>query len=304
MSLLDKAKNMNKFYNYNKPEFKLEDQIEFGIVRDTLVKYGMPTKNFDNNLSVLSINKNHDKDAVDYTAGAYLASSNTVSIPKERDDYIHELFHMASNDSSDKNSLIGCKIRIEDVIFGESLNEGITDYFTSLAVKDYESRHPVEAFFASYIAKIYGMDIFKEHFNGNAVNFYDAFGEDKRSIIEIIGYLDDFHEKVQGFYKHKKSQNSKDSQSTNNLENIKYLVTNANVVSAYFLDFVNEFVEFMQSKNLDAKEFVDSLGKMLDTEGNKFIDIINAFFSFSKYKSKDNIIKKIFVNKDEESFSL
>lgn len=278
--------NMRKIYSKAKTGYKLEDKKEFALVRSTLSRYGLPTKNFDINLSNLTINTKYQSESDNsFRIGVYYPRNNVLNMPNDNDDFIHELFHMASNDASN-DTLGGCKIRGIKGIFGLSLDEGIAEYFTSLAKSDYVIRYPYEAFFASYIAKIYGMDIFKEHFNGNAIEFYSSFKQDEPFIRNVVSALDQYHESIQKFDFFGKDKNSYDNTCN------------------YFIDFVCEFVKLLQLKKIDENEFLNDLKNIMNDEKNEFVTLINAFFEYSTYRGKDNIYKTIREEIGEEGFIL
>lgn len=294
MDLFEKAMNVRTLYSRNKVGYKLEDRREFKKVKDTLIKYGMPTKNFDSNLSMLEINEDFNKNTIygknDFIAGGYISNTNVLNPPTKEEDFIHELFHMASNNHSDKESLMGCEIRDVNSIFGESLNEGVADYFTSLSVDDYKSRHPVESFFAEYIAKIYGNEIYREFFNGDAIKFYESFKQDEAFIRNFVSFLDNYHRLIQRFYISSESGIIK--------------TETANQISDAFIDCTCEFIRLLQLKKVNEKEFLDKLNEVFMDQENDFVTIINAFFRFSAYKGTENIIYEIREEIVEEGLGL
>ncbi len=291
MDLFDKMQNINKFYRINKKTHSIDEKKEFSKVRSTLAKYNLPTRCFDDNLVNLIINEDYDKSSINgsnpYIAGFYYYKTNTLNMPSNNDDLIHELFHIASNDFEKKDNLLGCEIKSTHGKFGTSLNEGIVDYFTLLTSDSYKSKYAVESFFASYISKIYGMDIFKEFFNGNAIDFYSSFKQDEVFIRNIVSLLDKYHSKIQSFY-----------------NNGKITIEISDSVSDAFIDCVCEFIKLLELKKEDESEFLNSLSSLLSVEDNNYINLINGLFSFSEYKSREKIISVIKEEVDMEGFNL
>ena len=283
MGLLDKAMNLRAAYTHQKRGYRLEERKEFSIVRGVLSKLGLPTANFDKNLSTLLINEDYNdpystgNNAM--IAGTYNARTNILNLPENEEDTIHELFHMASNDLDNKETLDGCKIKTLGSTFGTSFNEGIADYFTSLAVSNYTFRYPYEALIVKYIAKVYGYDIFREHFNGNAQAFYDAFKNDKPFILSLGVLLDKFHEISQ-----------KCILSGNPLS----FKENADEASEAFISAMGGFLTLLQLKNIDETEFLDELRALMNTQNSEYITAINSFFELrSRNHGIDNVLKDI-----------
>ena len=291
MDLYDKMLNLRKAYDKESVGHKLEEKKEFSLVRSILTKYNLPVNNFDNNLGTLIINEKYNEDSSfeknEFISGSYYYKNNLLNLPDNTGDFVHELFHMASNDMSKSSYYEGCRIRKEKGIFGTSLNEGITDYFTSLALPDYKSKYPFERLIASYIAKIYGMDIFREHFNGDAIAFYSSFKQDEPFIRNIVMFLDNYHAATQYFY----------------LSGKKIDKEYSDKVSDFFIDFVCEFIKLLQLKKIDESEFLKDLMALMNSD-DTYVNLINVFFEFSTYKGKENIFKTIKEEIGEEEFNL
>ena len=165
--------------------YKLEEKIEFIIVRNTLLKLVLPTSNFDNNLETLQIINKSD-------GIGYNAKNNNISGITNGNELIHELFHMSSNinnETSDHGSLISNSI-------GYSLNEGLTEYLTSKAINKYEVKYPIEKYISEILINIYGIELLNKHIEGNPNELYNYFNNDKNTIIEIINNLDKFTKSI------------------------------------------------------------------------------------------------------------
>ena len=288
MGLLDDALDIRSKFGNVKKGYKLGDKEEFGIVRNILIKYGLPIKNFDKNLSSLVINEDYDKDGTQVIAGTYLYRTNVLNKPKTDEDFIHELLHMASNFFENTGLLPGCEIKNKKRNFGKSLNEGIVDYFTSLCVSDYKSRYPIESFFASYIAKIYGMNIFRDFFDGDAIKFYSSFGPDEPFIRNLVSYLDDYHYQLNSFFELDTSLEAKITIPEN--------VTNS------FVNLASEFVKLLQLKKIEEKSFIDELYNFIKSDSDN-IKFINMMFFNSSCEGVEGVIEKIkkVIKEDEHN---
>ena len=285
MDFMKKITDIRRAYG-EKSGYKLEDREEFGTVRAILTKFGMPTRNFDSNLSTLIINEEETNS--EYVAGTYIARTNTLNMPSEKADRVHELLHMASNDMDHPDELEGCKTRGPSGLFGNSLNEGITDYFTKLAMPKYMNKYPYEAFFVHYINKMYGMDVFREHFNGDAKAFYASFKQDELFIRSFVQELDKFHNLSQEFFKRPQDQPLDKDQ--------------ADKISDAFIDCVSSFVKLLLLKKLDEKEFLQDLNALMSSNDNDYVNLIDMFFILGTYQSKDRIFTTIKEEIGEEGF--
>lgn len=272
MDLFSKITGLRKSHAESPGGYKLEDRKEFALVRSTLTKYGLTINNFDKNLSSLVISENNEKASYNY-------KGNIINASDETDDFIHCLFHMASNDIDKSDSFEGCKIKGPKGLFGTSLNEGISDYFTKLANHQYVTKYPYEAFFAYYISKIYGMDIFREHFNGDAIGFYASFKQDETFIRSFVACLDEFHSLSQELFQKPNGDIVEEKQ--------------ANKLSESFIDCVSEFIRLLQLKKIDENEFLGDLESLMDDQVNDYINLINMSFLFSTHKGKEDVIKSI-----------
>ena len=289
MGLLDDAMDIRSKFGNVKKGYSVGDKKEFGIVRSTLVKYGLPIENFDKNLSNLVINEDYDKDSTEVISGTYLYRTNVLNKPKTTEDFIHELLHMSSNLFENKELLPGCEIKNNNRNFGKGLNEGITDYFTSLCVSDYKSKYPIESFFASYISKIYGMNIFKEYFNGDAIKFYSSFGLDEPFIRNFVNYLDNYHYHLSNIMGLNSSSKAKESTAEN--------------VTDSFVDCVIEFAKLLQLKKIEEKSFIKELFNFINLDSDN-INFVNLMFINSSYGGVEGVFEEIIDGMEEGEPSL
>lgn len=165
--------------------YELDDKEEFSVVRNTLVNKKVLADNFDENLKTLII-ENSDK--------CYYANSrNKIYVSRDGYPLIHELFHMASynkHNGRDIGSMFAGGI-------GNSLNEGITDTFTSYTVPDYNSLYTFERLYFNILSKMYDKkEILKHHFDGDPDNVYNTFNDDKSHILGITKELDKYTESL------------------------------------------------------------------------------------------------------------
>lgn len=176
-----------------KKGYSLEDEKEFRIVYDTLMNYSMPTDNYLNNLKSLVISKSNISS--ESVLGSYDAKRNVINKPSLSSDFVHELFHMASN-INDGSPNVGVYLKKGSHGFGKSLNEGITDFFTGLTDNKYEYRYPFESLIASSFCELFGKDIFKYHFDGKFKEFYNQFGEYSDLVIQVVSNLDNYFKEL------------------------------------------------------------------------------------------------------------
>lgn len=167
--------------------FELDDMEEFRSVLGTLEKYGMPTKNFLDNLTTLAMKKTSFDN--DFTHANYSPKYNKINY-KDKKFIKHELFHMAA---SKKGQTTGVSyIAKNGMHVGEALNEGITELFSKLNDPSYEVQYPFEKMVSETLCFIYGgFDIFKGHFNNDCEEFLNDLG-DVRLGRELLVQLDKF----------------------------------------------------------------------------------------------------------------
>lgn len=179
---LSKITNIRGSYGNYKSGYKLNDKKEFSKVRSLLSIFNLPTNNFDRNLESLIILE--DKT----TGSSYDIKRNQINNSGNENDFIHELFHMAS---FNKESGTFGSVNMSNH-FGESLNEGITDLFTYLVDEKYEVKYPIEVYVASVLNDFYGNSFIDSHFKGDIKGVYDSFKGDKDSIIEVVSNMDEY----------------------------------------------------------------------------------------------------------------
>ena len=193
VDLFDKITNIGKFYS-KKFEHKVTDREEFKVVRDALVKYGMNVSFFDRNLRDLTIKESNEGQ---FVMGSYNARTNSIMLSDDKYSFVHELFHMASNNSDNKNELMGVLQKDNrGYLFGSGFNEGITDYFTHLVYPEYEPAYPFEEKIISIISETFGIKSFANHFNADPKEFYNYFGRDMLFVMEISKHLDEYNKSL------------------------------------------------------------------------------------------------------------
>lgn len=176
----------NKLYSeyHDEKGFSLDDKPEFRSVYDTLVKYGMPTENFIENLKTLAIKRVPESNVYE----SYLPVQNKLEYCNP--DYIkHGLFHMAS---SDGKSTTGVSFRTKSGgVAGIALKEGITELFSKLNDPLYKCEYPFEKMCAEGLMYCYGEKIFIPHFGADPIGFINEFS-DRRTIINFMDKLDKY----------------------------------------------------------------------------------------------------------------
>ena len=198
VNLIDKITNIGKFYS--KPvTHDVSEREEFKIVRDALVKYGMNVSFFDKNLPNLYIQPEIEDGSI--VEGSFNARTNSISMPKDKYQAVHELFHMASKDAESKNELMGVLQKdSKGNVTGIGFNEGIADYFTHLSCPDYEPSYAFEERIISIISEVYGLKPFNNNFTQNPTGFYNSFGSDILFVTEISKRLDSYNKSVFGLF--------------------------------------------------------------------------------------------------------
>lgn len=181
----------NQIYKNSIPRgYEVTDKIEFMEVLQTLERYGMPTTLFIENLKTLAmveVGKELGVDAV------YLPKYNKIEYTDWK--FVrHELYHVAS---SKEDGSSGITIRHGDEYVGVALKEGITELFESLGSDEATSHYPFEKLCALSLATIYGMDIFKPHFEADPRAFLAGFGDDADDIYELMVELDCYKESLE-----------------------------------------------------------------------------------------------------------
>ena len=172
-----------------KQGYSLDDKPEFKRVRDFIIKNGYSARNFDKNLQTLIIRKavySNKKNIPKYDP--YF---NRITGETEGSDFIHELFHMASNIN---DGVVELGVMYRDGT-GESLNEGMTDYFTVMVSNNQNLSYPFEVLFFEFINQIYShkrKEISSTYFEGDPDKFYNIFGEEKEIILQAIKELDKY----------------------------------------------------------------------------------------------------------------
>ena len=208
----------------NKKGYNLDDKEEFKIVNDTLSRFGIDTSLFINNLKTLIIKSETASHLIDNDSivshGSYNPLTNEIMLVDES-ALIHELFHMASNKLDYTNNL-GVLFHKNGREVCKSLNEGITDLFTSMSINGYECKYPLESLFASFLSEIYGNEIFVYHFKQNPSQVYKLFKEDIQKVAMIIVKLDEY---------------------TNSFD------VNIGLIPQKFIDFCTLYLKFMYEKD-------------------------------------------------------
>ena len=271
MNLVSKITNLKRFYIRKTSH----NRKEFSIVRGTLTKYGLPTKCFDNNADTLIMDETDDK--------GYYYKTNTLKLPKKSEDLVCELFRMASNNFDNKETLTGCEIQNGNLIYAKSLDEGIIDYFTSLCFKNYKFIYPVESFFAYYLSKIYGFSIYREYFNGNAIEFFASFNNDEPFIRSFVDDLDKYHQ-----YSNNKLRNE----------------TNAVSASEALINCMVNFVKLLELKGLDEDEFLDEFINILNNDKNENVNLVNYYLKNGVTKGKEYLFSTVKRNVNKEGVKL
>ena len=282
---LNKITNLRAYYSNSKIGYKIEDKKEFSIVRNILLKFGLPTKNFDDNLKKLVIESDN------YSSGtAYDPNRTLITNPENSNDFIHELFHMASNNKSTNS--FGSIIYVDGNNIGNSLNEGITDLFTLYANNNYKQKYPIESFVALVLTDLYGNELLVNHFNGESKKIYDSFKEDKNAVSWLIMSLDEFttaNIKLQ------------DSISMIGTKNIDFDEYNPDDLTESFIDSISLLLKLFLEKD---KKLFDNYSEILINEFDKDYDAINFLkqvFDMSSYENYVGVLNYIYEEINEET---
>ena len=276
---MDMIMNPGKYFNKGNVGYRLKDNPLFSVVRTTITKYNMLPILFDENLRTLRIQKDTAKESfgesmVGEVLGSYDPKRNSIVEPTDKNDLIHELFHMASNDSLKKDMGV-----IVDG-FGESINEGITDMFSSFATLDekrdedkYEVRYPFEKLMAEFLGSLYGIRIFNNYFTNNGNRFYESFGVDTEKVKTIIGNLDRFTKAKNSFF------------------DIK--VMDFNEFTSSFIDTFNSFVDLVKDKKESYPNMYYQLLISMLNQNNEAVNVIKEIIKSSDYKNINNVLDVI-----------
>lgn len=276
---LDLIKNPRGYYAKQKKGYSLNEKKEFSIVRETLIRYGLPVKLFDKNLESLVIDEGKEqKKSIGYNDTKNMIFGVTSGF-----DLVHELFHMASKGEDSFGSIM--KIKGKNI--GQSINEGITDYLTYLSSDNkYEIMYPIEVFVAQYLIQYYGREFLDYHFSSDTNNIYKLFGEDREEIISMLQSLDKFT-------MHKTEVI--DNMNMDNIENLN------NMVEVMFNDLILSISKLL---NIISKSSIDEMNKCFEnfkrifkrkSKANGFFNII----SISSYRNFDTLFDEISKNLEE-----
>ena len=181
--------DLRKILSYKdiKMGYSVDDRKEFKIIRNYIVNNRYSPDLFDKNLKSLILEENMGKSQLSEIC-AYDPVMNKINGKMAGVNFIHELFHMSSNNEETQN--IG--IMTKDG-FAESLNEGITDYFTQVICPNYIPYYHFEVLLLESINYLYGFNIgskFKYYFLGDSEGFFNSFKEDKELIKSAVRELD------------------------------------------------------------------------------------------------------------------
>jgi len=169
--------------------YSVNDNI-FDEVYNTLTNYGMPCDNFLKNIRTLKITSSSSNKT------GYNPNRNTIFL-SDNDNLVHELFNVASYDRKNISGNIGMSFYDKNKILrGENFSNGVIDLFTSLIEPSYKSSCEFEMCCAKILTYLFGMDIFKSHFNNNASEFFLQFRFCTNRVRQII-YSIDKHKKYQ-----------------------------------------------------------------------------------------------------------
>ena len=290
VNLIDKITNIGKFYS--KPvTHDISEREEFKIVRDALVKYGMNVSFFDKNLPNLYIQPEIEDGSI--VEGSFNARTNSISMPKDKYQAVHELFHMASKDAESKNELMGVLQKdSKGNVTGIGFNEGIADYFTHLSCPDYEPSYAFEERIISIISEVYGLKPFNNNFTQNPTGFYNSFGSDILFVTEISKRLDSYNKSVFGLF---------DLISSNNFN---HLIRDGNrLVNEIFLSVIStcsKLCELLELKGIDSSRYMVEMQQLFESKNNN-MEQLRSLVESSDYKNIDNIFNKI---KESNDFSL
>ena len=284
---LDMITNPKKFLASKgaiKRGYQLSDKEEFELVRKTIVKYNLSPKNFDTNLSTLIIDEKYDDKGSlarnEYISGSYHATSNSINYPKILEDRIHELFHMASNDTSINNSATGIEQEGKTGKFGTSLNEGITDFFTRLTRPNYKCKYPVEEAFASFLSDMYGIKIYDNYFECNPQGFYEGFGPNQFLIRDFVTLLDEYHKKSLFFYENFRVDSKQSMRLSSELTDL-------------FIKCCVKFADIVAMNQGDMKKYLGDLRTKLSDHDNSISEFINLAFIYSGFGDLNNVFKSV-----------
>ena len=160
-------------------EIKKEINLLKSKVLAVLDKYKFRRTNLFINYRTLNVRESDNSD--------YSCRTNRMNYNGNRDECIHEMFHLASN----RNRLVDgiCIRQSNGELFGTGLNEGITDMFASMAGSNKVS-YPFERACALAITDISGMHIMRDYFDNNGVSFFKRFNT---SFVEFARELDKYN---------------------------------------------------------------------------------------------------------------
>ena len=183
---LDKIMNLKEHY---KKEPKHNDAYKpyYSLIRSFLNVYNLPIDNFERNITTLEIMN----DGYPGSGMSYDHRNNGINNVTDKGDFVHELLHMSSYDSTTKT--MGCVYYEGESRIGGALNEGITDFCTSLVIKKYDQKYPIEAFIVTALVDMYGANFIIDHFNAKGKKVYGNFNEDREIVDVLLSYLDKYN---------------------------------------------------------------------------------------------------------------
>ena len=175
------AYDINKYKGSNSYEEANQDYIR--IVRDTLINNNLSTINFDKNIKELRVSKSNDE----RVPGQYNKTRNKL-VYKDKDSYIHELFHVSSSDK-DKDSSTGIRLKDGDRYLMIGFDEGITDYLTVLSGAE-PSDYGLLRLCAELIVLNSGIDILNPYLENDGHKFRSLFSY---RFMQVIISLDSYY---------------------------------------------------------------------------------------------------------------
>ena len=281
-NFFDRITNIGKFYG-KKVGYNIDEMPEFKTVRDSIIRYGMNPNNFDKNLKDLYINTSTETSIG--VNGNYNARTNSMHKPVKSNDFVHELFHMASNNKDTNNERMGVLQKNNvGMTTGQGFNEGITDYFTHLTCPDYEPNYPFEEKIISVISEVYGLKPFNNYFNCDPDNFYKSFGSDLPFIMEISKQCDIYNKGLNEYIG--LLQKGDIQLMLKDVDKVCNKMFNG-IVSA-----CTKLFELLELKGIDSSKYLDEFKELFNSNNNNIVSL-RGMVENTSYETIDGVFEAI-----------
>lgn len=250
--------------DYDEKDFTIDSKEVFMRIYVLLRGYGYNKDNFTNNLKTLKIKK---ISPIGIVHGSYNPLFNKLCYYSDA-NLVHELLHLASTNIY-KSTSTGITTKSSNKKeFAKGLNEGITDYFTSLITNE-NGAYPFEKICAKALVVIMPNkeNIFTYYFNNDPEGFLKL---DTLNMMKLIHSLDKYHNLMNEIY------NDLNNELIPKEEVLKKL-------NYYFYNVIEILYSMYLKYNTDINYFSTYLNKELYSEEMKPIyDIINMYDNIKK----------------------